>query len=430
MDSDYREMSEKTNTSKKRFLKPEQEQILRQQVIDENQPGTILHDFEVILDFVGTEGRKVSNKQNFFPLDTLAQLNSGLTQPIKIDLKRPKQKSFPHINGLYLLLRSSGLTYITRKGKTPYLVLDETVLRSWRSLNPIERYFTLLEAWLFKSTPEIIGEYGGTFHEPLSNWSRFFERIPKKGSNIAGNKEKERSITYFPGLYAIALLELFGFLSVEHGEPEKGKGWRILSLKKAIFGETVCTALFKPLQEEDIIDFLQHEIEWKTSMTFGELQPTFQAFFPEWKNNLRIPASEFRDGVYVFNASLGSAWRRIAIPGALTFSDLSGAILKAYDFDYDHLYSFSYTDRFGRTMEINHPYMEDEPPLADEVAIGDIGISPGTQMGYLYDFGDNWQFSATLERIDPVDAAMKSPKLLESKGKAPEQYYYSDNWDE
>lgn len=423
-------MSKKKNKSNKFSLTPAQEQILHNQVIDETQPGTILRDFEILLDFVGEKGSQVTSKQNRLPLNQLPQLNSQLTHPIKIDLKRPQNKSFPHINGLYLLLRSSGLALIKNQGKTSYLILDQAVLQSWRALNPVERYFTLLEAWLFKSTPEIIGEYGGPLYEPLSNWFRLFDRIPKQGLKIAGDKKLERRISYPLGFYGIALLELFGFLTVEHGNPEKGKGWRIMSVQKTALGEIICTMLFKPMQEGDIIDFLQHEFEQKTSTTFGELQPSFQPFFPEWQNNLIIPESEFQDGIYVFKVSLGSVWRRIAIPGTLTFSHLSGAILDAYEFDYDHLYSFNYKDRFGRTLEINHPFMDDEPPLADDVAIGDIALSAGTQIDFLYDFGDNWQFGIVLERIDPKDATVKAPRLLESRGKAPEQYYYPDDWDE
>ncbi len=51
-------------------------------------------------------------------------------------------------------------------------------------------------------------------------------------------------------------------------------------------------------------------------------------------------------------------------------------------------------------------------------------------MKLTYDFGDNWRFDVKLVRIDPPDARSKKarkPRILESHGKAPEQY---PNWDE
>ncbi len=42
-------------------------------------------------------------------------MNERLSEPIQLDLKRPQQKSYPPINGLYLLLRASGLGQIISK---------------------------------------------------------------------------------------------------------------------------------------------------------------------------------------------------------------------------------------------------------------------------------------------------------------------------
>jgi hypothetical protein len=107
--------------------------------------------------------------------------------------------------------------------------------------------------------------------------------------------------------------------------------------------------------------------------------------------------------------------------------NLSSAILNAYKFDFDHLYCFSYTNRYGSREEINHPYM-DEPPFADAVIIEDLGLTPGKVMTYLYDFGDNWKFTVLLERIEPVDKKLKQPKLLEFHGKRPSQYGDEGDW--
>ena len=76
-------------------------------------------------------------------------------------------------------------------------------------------------------------------------------------------------------------------------------------------------------------------------------------------------------------------------------------------------------------INLYHSYME-EPPWASKVRIGEIGLTPNTTIGYLYDFGDQWEFDVTLERIDPLDPKIKEPVVLEAHGDAPEQY---PKWD-
>jgi hypothetical protein len=174
--------------------------------------------------------------------------------------------------------------------------------------------------------------------------------------------------------------------------------------------------------------------EEPTEPTFGALQPLVQPHFPEWRNNLVLPELGFQQGAYIFKVSLGRIWRRIAVAADMTLDDLATSILNAYEFDFDHLYEFTYPSRFGWTMHAHHPYLEGGP-YATEVLIGDLPLKPGGSMTYLYDFGDNWQFDVTLERIDPPDPQLTEPALLEEHGQAPEQYpswddEYEDEWSE
>ena len=80
-------------------------------------------------------------------MNRLETINRRLTQPVELPLKRPVQKSYPHINGLYLVLRAVGIGLIDTQPKKPLLKLDPIVFDSWRSLNGAERYFALLKAW-------------------------------------------------------------------------------------------------------------------------------------------------------------------------------------------------------------------------------------------------------------------------------------------
>jgi hypothetical protein len=143
-----------------------------------------------------------------------------------------------------------------------------------------------------------------------------------------------------------------------------------------------------------------------------------------WRKDLEIPEPSFQPGPHLFKVSLGTdCWRRIAMPGDAYLDELAATILDAFDFDSDHLYRFSYKDRFGRTVEIDHPYLASDfdHALADEVKVGDLPLTKGMHIGFLFDFGDQWDFDIQTEDVN-AGSAIKKPRVLEKHGKAPEQY--------
>ena len=96
----------------RRFVRsPEYQQVLRKIAITDTGPGTILRDFDVLLEFVGEGGLPVTGT-HLLPSRVLPEIDARLTHPLQLRLKRPQQKSYPHINGLYLLVRASGLTRV------------------------------------------------------------------------------------------------------------------------------------------------------------------------------------------------------------------------------------------------------------------------------------------------------------------------------
>lgn len=272
----------------KESLSLDYQQVLRDQVIDGNGPGTILKDFEIVLNFIGTDGVAVSGKYNLFPLNVLSELNARLSHPIEIDLKRPQQKSYPNIHGLYLLLRAAGLGLVRKSGKSQRLVLDREMLKSWKALNSTEHYFSLLETWMLRGNPGIIGERMNLFHSWIPECMRFCEWIPSNGMLIEGNRYGHNHIVYCIGLFGFALMELFGFISLEQLKPEKGKGWRIASVHRTAFGDALLQLLVEEYYD-DIDRFLGYPDE--TDDTTGALQPVITSLFPEWKKNLTIPST-------------------------------------------------------------------------------------------------------------------------------------------
>ncbi|MGF1601565.1 MAG: hypothetical protein ACFCU8_06000, partial [Thermosynechococcaceae cyanobacterium] len=212
---------------------------LKAQTITETEPGTILRDFQTVLDFIGAEGVAISGKRHHLPFKLLAELNQRLCNPIDIDLKRPQQKSYPPIHGLYLLLRATGITNVEAKGKQQRLVLNPDIYESWQQLNATERYCTLLEAWLVRGYPEMLGEdRSGPFSEGdlcIKSWSNLSR---KKHLSFAKYTDQDR-FGYSPGFHNLALMEMFGFLTITPGKPTAGKGWRIKRIEALPLGHAL-----------------------------------------------------------------------------------------------------------------------------------------------------------------------------------------------
>lgn len=405
---------------------PEHKQFLQSLDIGADSPGSILRDFGTLIDFARNSELQLTSKQQL-SLGVLADINTRLTHPVQLGLKRPQQKSYPHIHGLYLVARASGLTTVDGTGKQPVLVVDNAMYQQWENLNPTERYGTLLESWLLRGKPEIVGERGRPFGMLPENFERsasFYVRLPGDGLPVAGNRDTENRLRYYPEWYNLGLLDLFGLIRIEHGPLQSGKGWQIERIHRTPLGDALLALLFAEFFS-DFDNLFRLEDEGK--VPFGVLQPVLQPYFPAWQNNLTVPEQEFRKGTCIFKVALGRTWRRIAIDAGQTLDALAMIILASVEFDSDHLYQFSYQTRYGSLQEVNHPYM-DEGPFTSEMRIGELPLRAGQTMTFLFDFGDNWEFDVTLEQVDPEGVTSKA-SVLELHGEAPEQYPGWGDWE-
>jgi hypothetical protein len=387
-------------------------QLLRSQPIDEHQPGTILRDFETLLSFVGEEGLATSSEYFFLPISKLNDLNSRMTCPATHALKRPQQKSFPLIHGLFMLLRASGLGVGSQTGNSRRLVIDPGMLDLWRELNATERYFSLMESWLVFGSGEILGErrgFGGGGFQSLS-WvkQRFANQrteFPEKGWSVLHGTMDHLTV---------ALMEAFGWLRVEYRQPAAGEGVRVAAVERLAWGDAMIDAL-----QSYMLARLGRE-EW------GLLQPLFQPLFPQWQKTLRPPEAPIREGVFTFQVSVGKTWRRIAAPADVVLDDLAHAILDAFKFDDDHLYCFKLRGRNGRELRIACPMEDDADSFTDEIALAELPLAEGATMIFHFDYGDDWHFNVKLEKVGPPAAKAGEVRVLAAKGRAPKQY----NWDD
>jgi hypothetical protein len=173
------------------------------------------------------------------------------------------------------------------------------------------------------------------------------------------------------------------------------------------------------------------EDEAEPEADFGSLQPIFQPYFPEWQTVYARPKRAVRSGTHIFKVLLagwhggGGIWRRLAVPPDISLDGLARAILHAFKFDEDHLYDFRYRDQRGKSRVYNHPYC-DEGPWTSKILVGETELALKDAMRFTFDYGDNWQFEVRLEKIEAGPCRLGQPKVVESAGKAPEQYSQSD----
>jgi hypothetical protein len=402
-------------------MTPEIEQILKQQTITEEEPGTVLRDFQTLLEFIGPEGLPTSGKNLLLPMAKLAELDEQMAFPLRPRMKRPQQIHYPHIHGLYLLLRASGLGIAQGFGKSGRLILNSPLSGQWQLLNPTERYFNLLEAWLCRSEPSMLGDRGGWRGDVTDFAMSLPRRVPLQGIQFRDEKaQKNFGMFRSRQSYQLALLELFGLVEVERRNPREGEDWAITAIRRRPFGDALLELFLSDLLHPIIagklvIEQSEHEEDADEESfgaeRFGVFQPTLQPYFPEWRNNLVFEPPEFREGLYEFTASLSTSyWRRIAISAYDTLDDLAWAIINAFDFDGDHLYEFTFRDRYGRFLRVG--CTDEDEVRTDEMQVGHVPLSEGQSLPFLYDFGASWRFTVKLESVNPLEEENPKPKVV------------------
>lgn len=401
---------------------PAQIEILKKQRFGDTEPGTLLKDFNSLLAFIGKSGIAVSEKTQLFALNTLAELNSVLTHPLEIKLKRPQQKSFPHINGLYLLLRGSGLSYIASDGKKTKLMLNEDVLAEWKKLSPTECYFSLLQAFVYRANGEMIGERSGLFGAScFYQCLHFFQQKLSKKIDLRSHRDALESIRYHPGYHNLALMELFGFVDIECAANEN-EMWPLAIIKPTDWGRTLFGYFGQNNTVLSILDFdFEDELDEADPVLWeGEIKK----HIPAWKNSLlKIGHKSTEEGAYIFKVTLGKASCKFGVPADLSLDELAHGILHAFEFDNDHLYEFTFKNQYGIEESIAHPYADrSHKYCTEDCLVGYLPLYKGMVFTFLFDFGDNWEFKILVGAMPSAALSFTDLTVIEKRGTPPEQY--------
>ena len=134
---------------------------------------------------------------------------------------------------------------------------------------------------------------------------------------------------------------------------------------------------------------------------------------------------------YIIKAATGyrkGIWRKIQISAVATLHDLSLAVLGAFEFDYDHLYAFFMDDKLRTRHGVPafySPYYGYESENAAEEMLENFSFVPKQKFLFLYDFGDQWRFTMTVEK--EINEVTPEAFVVQSRGESPLQY--RDDWE-
>ncbi len=430
----------------------------------ETEPVPLLKDFSVFVEYLKMHRVGLTSSREFIGGKDLYALNQEMTEPISNTTSRTPQTLYPLLH-LFYHLGLAGKLIQKISGKGNKQVLEPTDrLALYEDLKPAEQYFFLLETlWVDTDFKQLLsGQYGYLPIDSIPLLMEFFSESKedkKKWTNALGHLMSNLG-------YIVLHFDTFGFWEVTLGQTRKDmpKHWvEFKSVALTEFGQALAPVFAYerdfyhwnlPIRRQEFGEWrvepgdplddadMHEEIVRLLKETMGGPSKTlrkayqgkpgepfylpFVSLVEEGALERTLPREgiSFVDGTYRFKVSLGrNLWRRIEVSARHRLLDLHDAIQSAYAFDDDHLYAFFMDGKAWSDEKFASPY-NDEGPFVDDVQIGELGLSEGQRILYLFDYGDEWRFQVTLEEIRQEEPKPRRPKIVEKKGKAPEQYGY------
>jgi hypothetical protein len=144
---------------------------------------------------------------------------------------------------------------------------------------------------------------------------------------------------------------------------------------------------------------------------------------------------------FVLRAALNgklSVYRDIEIEPSKSLYRLAEAIVSAFDFDFDHAFGF-YSGLKPATLMRALPRYELFADMGDarsgvgsvkKTRIAQAFPEIGHTMMFLFDYGDGWHFRVSLKAVGTKLAKVRYPRVVATRGDAPQQYPDPDDIDE
>lgn len=412
-------------------------------------------DFEVLCRYIEekrpmlTKQKELLGKNDLFKINTLLHFRKDVAVP------NFQQESYPVID-LMFNLAVLGKLYLKTGDLKGNVYLESTARKAeFHALNSFEQYCFLLETfWTQFDFTEALRWGNDQIHQIVQKLAK--SRAGQQLIKGAFSERQDFDIVYSYNSIYIQYFSYFGFCTFVPIEFEPKKFTKYEDNIKEIiptgFGVKMCEILAtlklkewnmpwleiygyldRDDDEEGEIDREDYcEGEDESNTDFIPLFKFFEPIFPvgALSDTVKAETKKHVKGNYIFQVSLGKpVWRKIKVSFNHSLEDLHLAIQKAFDFDNDHLYAF-FMDGKRHSRKAYHSPMGHEGPFTDEAIIGELGLYTGQRILYYFDYGDSWEFAVQLLSIDEDEDHPKKPEIVETKGEAPDQYPYYDDFDD
>ncbi|WP_255485507.1 plasmid pRiA4b ORF-3 family protein [Sporosarcina sp. BP05] len=436
---------------------------------NEEIPTNLVADLDEFVSYISGHVVQLTKTKEYISRKHLPAINERMTVMAEDWTPYTEQDYYPFIHFIYHLALSGRLLEKVSVKSGPLQLKETERMNLYRELTDVEKYFFLLETfwadvnwaklqdkqhnciairlsevfsalgreepgrnWVIKNPKTDVGQmlasctydwyYFHLYFEWLGLWicEEDFERKEKRDSKSVYYANKIE-VTQF-GVHMMPILLVSRNVSAwniafrrENGEFNAIPGSEL----EDIFGGV--------LSDEDF-DRLVLNVEEDQSA-----QPFFQPFtdlFPQDELIRTLPRNRknFIDGSYTFKVSLTKGiWRKLTLSAKHTMDDLHQIIIKAFEFDDDHLYSFFMDGEKWSHDCIASPNDDLGHADASKIQIGAIGLSTKQKFLYIYDYGDEWTFAIEVDGINENAKQILNPYVQEVKGEAPEQYTDDDD---
>jgi hypothetical protein len=147
-----------------------------------------------------------------------------------------------------------------------------------------------------------------------------------------------------------------------------------------------------------------------------------------------------QNDTFIVRAALdgeASVYRDVEIEASKSLYKLAETIVSAFDFDFDHAFGFYSGAPYAakRKFPIYELFADMGEADAGILGVKKTKISEafpavGHSLTFLFDYGDDWLFRVKLKGTGKKVPKVRYPRIVESKGEAPEQYPDPDEMSE
>lgn len=401
----------------------------------------ILKDFDIFLDFLNENAPlELTNDKGVLKAKYLLRLNAKMQSfQTKFASDRHKQDVFTLIQTFFFITEKAQFVIKKTDLKTQKNTLHLNIERAklYDALTDNEKYFFLLDTFWAHLNWEYAYDcrtfWGKDFYLKLVSDFPLGKKITIEDVEIKRKGEIRGDYNSF----LAEILSAFGFYELEWDtnliKRQTKYAFPYQTVAVTPLGKEIIPILFgmeglKMRSNFSFVSLLLEDEDEDETLKIPILSDLFKEQFSDWKiENKLLPIDyELVNGIYHLKIALDkNCYRVIEIGGNDSFDDLHDAIQEAFDFDDDHLYVFFMDNRRWSSEEEScfwSPHYQDIGIFADEKLIGQVGLIEGRKFMYLFDFGDEWIFEITVERILTDKKEPEEVSLILSKGEAPKQY--------